>query len=57
MDLGTGLLIASQAITFIWLVVTEAMPFLNVSPYNGLIHMVVGMLGSITPLPKPAVNE
>ena len=57
MDLGTGLLIASQAVTFIWLAVTEAMPFLNVSPYNGLIHMVVGMLGSITPLPKPAVNE
>ena len=53
MDLATGALILSQTVTFIWLVVTELMPFLNISPYNGVVHMVVGMLGSVAAQPKP----
>ena len=56
MDASTGFLIASQTVTFCWLVVTEAMPFLNVMPYNGLVHMVVGVLSGLMP-PKPVVNQ
>jgi hypothetical protein len=54
MDPGTIFLIASQSVTFCWLVVTEVMPFLNVMPYNGLVHMVVGVLSGLVP-PKPDV--
>lgn len=55
MDQATITLLTTQTITFVWLIVSETMPFLNTPQYNGVVHMIVGAISNLFTPAQPTV--
>lgn len=54
MDPATILLLTTQSITFVWLVLSELLPFLDTPVYNGVVQAILGMIKQL--FTRPAVK-